>query len=128
MALERVEASGQIGAVGLEPLIEFAKGFRAQAVEPALGVTADLDEAGVAQHLQVPGHARLVHADDVDELGHRAFTDPHGVEDPTTSRVRDHIEYGELPGHNSNIRLCTYMRKQMYGSAWVYVRSKAEVG
>ena len=42
------------------------KRLGAQAVEATLGVAADLDQAGVAQHLEVPGNAGLVHADSVE--------------------------------------------------------------
>ena len=99
MAFEGVEAPGQLGAVGLEPLVELPQGLGAQAVQPALGVAPDLDEAGVAQHLEVAGHAGLVHADGVDELGHRTLAAPHGVEDPAAGRFGDHLEDGELAGH-----------------------------
>ena len=114
MALEGVEAAGQLGAVGLEPLVELPEGLGAEAVEPPLGVAADLDQAGVAQHLEVPGHAGLVHAESIYELGDRTLTAPYGVEDPTTSRFGDHIQHGELPRHTGNIRCHVYMRKQMY--------------
>ena len=99
VALEGVEPPGQLGAVGLEPLVELPQRLGAQAVEAALGVAADLDEAGVAEHLEVAGHAGLVHADGVDELGHRPLAAPHRVEDPTASRLGDHVEDGELSGH-----------------------------
>jgi hypothetical protein len=117
VALEGVESAGQLGAVGLEPLVELAKGFGAQAVEPALGIAADLDQAGVAQHLEVPRHARLVHADGVDELAHRALPLPYGVEDATTSRFGDDVEDGELARHRIIIRTDVYMGKWMVSSA-----------
>ncbi len=60
------------------------------------------------------GHAGLVHADGVDELGHRTLAATHGVEDPTASRFGDHLEDGELRGHRRIIRCPTYMFQQMY--------------
>ena len=117
VALERVETAGQLGAVRLEPLVELSQGLGAQAVEPALGVAADLDQAGVAQHLEVPGHAGLVHADGVDELGHRTLAVPHGVEDPPASRFGDHIEDGEVAGHPVNIRYVIYMCNHIFRNA-----------
>lgn len=113
MTLERVEAAGQLGPEGLEPLVELSKGLGPQAVEPALGVAADLDEAGVAQHLEVPGHAGLVHADCVDELGHRTLAATHGLEDPATSRFGDRIEDGQLAGHRVSIRYQIYTCKRI---------------
>jgi hypothetical protein len=38
--------------------------------------------AGVAKHFEVSGHSGLVHADGVDELGHRTLADPDRVENP----------------------------------------------
>ena len=104
VALEGVEAAGQLRAKGLEPLVEFPKWLGAQAIEPALGVAADLDETGVAQHLEVSRHAGLVHADGVDEFRHRTLAAPYGVKDPTASRFGDCIEDGEAAGHATNIR------------------------
>jgi hypothetical protein len=45
-----------------------------------------------------------VHADSLDELAHGALAVPNGVEDAAASRFGDHIEYGELTGHHTNIR------------------------
>ena len=114
MVLERVEAAGQLGAVGLEPLVERAKRLDAQAVQPALGVAADLDEAGVPQHLEVAGDAGLVHADGVDELGHRTLAAPNGVEDPPPCRFGDRIEHREVAGHEPNIHQRVYMGQRIY--------------
>ena len=100
VAFEGVQAPGQLGAVGLQPLVELTQRLDAQAVEAALGIAADLDQAGVAQHLEVPGHPGLVHADGVDELGHRTLTAPHRVEDPSAGRVGDHLEDGTGGGHD----------------------------
>ena len=117
MALEGVEAAGELGPVGLEPLVELPQGLGTQAVEAALGVAADLDQAGVAQHLEVPGHAGLVHADSIDELGHRTLPVPHGVEDPPASGFGDHIEDGEVAGRPVNIRYVIYTCNRMFRNA-----------
>jgi hypothetical protein len=109
--LEGVEAAGQLCAVGLEPVVEFSQRLDAHTVEPTLGIAADLDEAGVAQHLQVTGHAGLVHADSIDQLGDRTLADPQGVEDAATSEIGDHVEDGELAGHPLNIWQEVYMFK-----------------
>jgi hypothetical protein len=114
VSLERVETAGQLGAVGLEPLVELPEGLDADAVEPALRIAADLDEARLAQHLQVPGHARLVHPDRVDDLRHGTLASPYSVEDPTPGRFCDHIEDRELSGHVLNIHDNVYMYKRMF--------------
>ncbi len=114
MALEGVEAPGQLRAVGLEPRVQLPQGLGAQAVETALGFAADLDEAGVAQHLEVPGHAGLVHPDGLDELGHRTLATANGVEDPAARRFGDHLEDGALALHDVKIRRSVYMVKRMH--------------
>ena len=109
VAFERVEAEGKLRTVWLEPFVEFTKWFDAQAIEPALSIAANLDEAGVAQHLEVPGHTGLGHADCVHEFRHRALAAPHDVEEPTAGRFGDHVEDGKLTGHALNIRHHIYM-------------------
>ena len=116
MAFEGVQAFGQPAAVGLEPLVELPQGLDAQAIEAALGVAADLDEAGVTQHLEVPGHPGLVHSDGVDELGHRTLPAPHRVEDPSAGRVGDRLKDGKVAAHGNNIRQFIYMFKRMYSA------------
>ena len=49
MAFEGVQAPGQLCAVGLQPLVELTQRLGAQAVEAALGIAADLDEAKVLE-------------------------------------------------------------------------------
>jgi hypothetical protein len=110
VSLEGVEAAGELCAVRLEPLVEFPQRLGAQTVQPTLRVAADLDETGVAQHLQVPGHAGLVHADGLDELGDRTLAPAHCIEDAATSGLGDHFEDGELARHSANIWHDAYMR------------------
>ena len=114
VALERVEAAGQLSTVWLEPFVKLTQRFDAQAIEPALSIAANLDEAGVAQHLEVPGHAGLGHSDGVHEFRHRALTAPHDVEEPTASRFGDHVKDGKLAGHPLNIRHHIYVCKHIY--------------
>ncbi len=113
MALEGVEAAGQLGPVGLEPFVELPQGLDPQTVEPTLGIATDLDQAGVAQHLEMPGHARLVHADGVDKLGDRTLAAPHGVEYAAAGRFGNHSEDVQLTGHRSNIQRSIYMHKKI---------------
>ena len=63
VSLQRVEPVGPLEAVGLQPGVELHERLRSQAVEAALGVAPHLDEAGVAQHLEVARDAGLVHPD-----------------------------------------------------------------
>ncbi len=113
MALERLETSGHLGAVGLEPLVEFSQGFGAQAVQTTLRVATDLDEARVAQHLEVPRHAGLMDANGINELRYRTLSAPYGIEDPSASRLGDHVKDSKIAGHGLNIRGHIYTRKQI---------------
>jgi hypothetical protein len=114
VALERVETSGQLGAVRLEPFVEVSKGFDAQAIEPTLSITTDLDEARVAQHLEVPRHAGLLHADGIDELRDRTLSAPHGIEDPSACRLGNHVEDSEITRHSINIHTAIYACTRMF--------------
>jgi len=113
VAFERVEAAGQLGPVGLEPLVELSEGFGPQAVDPALGIPANLDEAGFAQDLEMAGHTGLMHADGVDELGDRTLAASYGVENAAASRFGDHPEDVELTLHHSKIQSRIYMCNRM---------------
>lgn len=99
MAFERIETAGQLSAVRLKPLVEFSQRFGAQAIEPTLRVATDFDEAGVAQHLEMPGHAWLMHANGLDEFRYRTLSASHGIEDPSASRLGDHVKDKKVAGH-----------------------------
>lgn len=125
--LERVETASQLGAVKVEPLVEFSKRFGAQAIQPTLSIATDLDEASVAQHLQVPGDARLMEARGIDELGDRTLAAPHHIEDPPASRLRDHLEYGEISVHFLNIHSLVYTCKWILGKVSATTLRDAEL-
>jgi hypothetical protein len=57
--LERVEAGRPHLAIGAEPGVDLSEGLGAELVPAALGVVADADEAGLAQHAEVLGGAGL---------------------------------------------------------------------
>ena len=99
MALKRVETVDHLGTVRIEPLVEFPKRFDAQPIQPTLGVTADLNESGVAQHLEMPRHTRLAHTNGIDEFRDRSLATPHHVEDPSASWLGDHLKDGEVARH-----------------------------
>lgn len=115
MPFERIEAAGQLSAVRLEPLVKFSQGFGAQAVEPTLRVATDLDEARIAQHLQVPRHTGLVHTDGINEFRDRTLPAPHGIEDPSASRLGDHVKNSKVGGHRANIHPHVYMCERFLG-------------
>lgn len=111
MLFEGVEAVGPLAAIGLEPLVELHERFGPQTIETALGVPAHVDEPGIAQHLEVAGDPRLVHADLVDQLPHRPLPVPEDIEDPPPRRLRDHIENSKRRGHElQHTRLRIYVQ------------------
>ena len=61
MTLESVDMGGPEATERNQPVLEFLKRLRVQAVETALGVHGGLDEAGVAQDAQVLGDGGLGH-------------------------------------------------------------------
>jgi hypothetical protein len=94
--LERVESRGPFRSIRLEPRVELHQRFGTESVEPPLSVTPDLHQPGVTQHLEVARHPRLVHPYLVDQLADRPLTVADGIEDPSSCRLRDHLEDREL--------------------------------
>ena len=111
--LQGVQPVGPFEAVGLQPSIELHQRLRSQAVEAALGVAPHLDEAGVAQHLEVARHPGLVHP----HLGHQLPDDRSPPR--TASRMRRRVgsaitsSTGRLPGTPEHTHLI-YMCKQIF--------------
>jgi hypothetical protein len=112
-----------VGAVRLEPFVEGPQWLGVQAVDVALGIAAELDEAGVAQDLEVTRHPGLVHADPFDEVVDRALVVTELVEDAASSGLGDHIEdlqRVEGVGHGRIIRVNIYVCKRMFiATGWV---------
>lgn len=131
-ALERVEPAGPLRPVRLEPRAELPERLGTEPVQPVLRVPADLDQPGVAQHLEVAGHAGLVHADPLDQLAHRPLPDPDSVEDATPRWLRDCVEDGQLCVHPMNIRsdICTVQPRSVLCEVCSYsnaIRGNVEV-
>ena len=77
----------------LEPRVQLLQRLEPGAVAAALPVATYVDQPGGAQHLQVPGHAGLVHADEVDQLADRPLLFAHGVEDAPLPGLRHLLEF-----------------------------------
>src|SRR3954468_24705371 len=95
MPAEGVEPVVPQGAVRLEPRIELGQRRRVEVVEPALRVTANLDQPVIAEHAQVLRNARLTQPRPLDNLPNRAR--------PLTKKVEDLAPAGLR--HSSN-RIC----------------------
>lgn len=83
-------------------------------MEASLRVAANLDQSGVALHLEVTRDARLVHADLLDQLAHGPLAVSDRVEDPTAGRLGDDIEHSERGRHLLGIRQSVYMGQRTY--------------
>ena len=117
MTLERIETSGPMRSIRLQPRIKFHQRFGSKPIDPPLRITAHLDQTGIAQHLQMARHTRLMHPDLADQIGDRALAFANRIKDPPPSRFGDHFEDFERNRHRPIIRCTIYMRKKMYGAA-----------
>ncbi len=97
--LERVEPARPVLSVRGQPGVQLGQGLGAKVVDAPLGVDADPDEAGVAQHPQVPGHPGLVHPRELDEFTDRTVMFTDVVENPAPCRFGDHMKDVEFSDH-----------------------------
>ncbi len=109
MAFERVQAAGPVRSIWAEPRVQLGQRLGAEVVDAPLGVDADIDEAGVAQHAQVPGDAGLMHARDLHELADGTVVLADMVEDAPSCRFGDHLQDVELRNHGGQ-----YMSTHIY--------------
>ena len=79
-------------AVARDPAVELTERRRPQRVQPARALRPDLDESGLAQNPQVPGHAGLVDVDALDDVVHRALAVTQDVDDAAARRIREDFE------------------------------------
>ncbi len=114
MPLERIEAAGPLGAIGLQPRVQFHERLGPEPVQPPLRIAADLHQTGVAQHPQMPGDTRLMHPDALDQLIDRALAVANGIEDAPPGRFGNRVQNIESRGHRPNIRPNVYVCKRMY--------------
>lgn len=114
MVLERIEPSGPLHSIRLEPRIEFHQRFGTKPVHPPLRIPPHLHQPGVAQHLEVTRHTGLMHSDVLDQVTHRALGLAERVEDPPPCWLGDHFEDFERGRHRTIICHDIYMRKQIY--------------
>ena len=101
-------------SIRLEPCVELHQGLGPKAIQTPLGVAPHVDQARIAQHLEMAGHTGLMHPDLLDEIGHRAFGIANRVEDSPPRRFGDHGEDFQRGRHGRNIRYTVYMCQQIY--------------
>ena len=113
MALEGIEATGPVDSIRLEPCVQVHERLGSQAIHTPLRISAHLHQAGVAEHLEMARHTRLMHADLDDQIGHGALTVSHRIEDAPPSRFSDRIEHIERHGH-----VVDHTPTHIYGQAY----------
>jgi hypothetical protein len=92
MSFELVEPRFPQAPVRLDPLVDGAERFGADPIDAALGVGADVDEAGLSEDAQMLGDGGLADRELVDEVAHGPFRDPQQVEDAPPVRFCEYLE------------------------------------
>ena len=110
MLLERVEPAVPQPPVGREPRVELPQGRRRERVHPALCLWMDVDEARVAQDLEVLGRRRLADVvKGINKLADRARALQEQIEDPHPGRLGQHGEKrggGHAPSKYAESVIC----------------------
>ena len=93
VGFQRTEASGPGGAVGRQPLVDLAERFGPEPVHAPLGVGPHLDQARLAQHPQVLGHAGLAEAQRGDQVADGLVLLAQQVQDAAPVRLGQNLEH-----------------------------------
>jgi hypothetical protein len=117
VSLEGVEATGPELAIGSEPGIDLYEGLGAQSVPAPLGVVADLDQAGVAEHAQVLGDPGLAQRKPLDQLAYGTLPLAEEVEDLPPPGLGHKLERRRHLGH--------YITRQLYNCQGIYPKVNA---
>src|SRR5262245_32121142 len=80
-------------AVLREPLVHLHERLRTEAVDPALRVLAYVDQAGLSQHSQVPGHARTGDREHLGELPGAGRMVAQDLQDRAAALVRQRVQH-----------------------------------
>src|SRR5262249_24822710 len=75
-----------------KPLVDGPERLGPQPVQPALGVRARGDQAGLPQHPQGLRHSRLAHAEHADKVRHAALRFAQEIEDGAPGRLPEDLE------------------------------------
>src|SRR5215207_7064310 len=102
VSFEGVETVRPEAPVRLEPLIDLGQGLGSDAVDAALGVGADGDEAGVPQHPEVLGDSGLAQLQALPQLPHRALPRQQQIQDPPSGGLGEDLEGGRGHGAQYN--------------------------
>src|SRR5262245_25937758 len=109
--MKGVEPAPPEHAVLLEPLVHLDQGLRTEAVDPALRVVTYVDQPGLPQHPQVPGHARTGDRERLGQLPRAGRMVAQDLQDRAPALVGQRVQHG-IHGANVTHRLRT--RKGTY--------------
>jgi helix-turn-helix protein len=87
VSFEGVEAPRPERAVGLQPPVDLGEGFWAQRIQTLLAIRAHHDEPGLAQHLEVLGHAGLAEPKALHQLSGGPLASTQQVENLSAVRL-----------------------------------------
>src|SRR5262245_33096621 len=111
MPFQGIQAGRPELPVRLKPLVDGPERLGPQPVQPALGVRARGDQAGLPQHPQVLRHSRLAHAEHTDKVRHAALRFAQEIEDGAPMRLREDLEKS---GHTELACLISYIAVKAY--------------
>jgi hypothetical protein len=98
MTFEGIERRAPPCPIWGEPVVDLPERLGAHLVEASLSITANLDEAEVAEHSEMLGHRRLADVEGAHQLADRPLPGPEKVEYPTPVGLGKCLECG---GHGS---------------------------
>jgi hypothetical protein len=111
VALEAIESVFPQAPVRRDPCIDLAESIRPKPVHTPLGIDADVDKAGIAEHAEVLRDRGLAHGQLLDELPDGPFAIAQQVEDAAAVRFSQELEGGD---HGSSMPDGLYARQAMY--------------
>jgi len=101
-------------AVLREPLVHLDQRLRTEAVDPTLRFPAYLDQSGLAQHPQMPGHARTGDRDRLGQLSRARRMIAQDLQNRSPALVRQRVQHRI---HDANVTDRVRTRKGTYASS-----------
>src|SRR5947209_14119022 len=92
---QSIQACRPEPAIGRQPVVELGQWFRADPVQPALGVHASLDHSCLLEHAKMLRHRRLAQVELPHEVSDRPLPLPEQLEDGLSAGLAQGVERGD---------------------------------